>query len=320
VAAAALSIVGATGASAVASQGSAPGDTLYPVKRLIEDAKVSLAMGDDARADALLSQARTRLSEARDLAGRDEIDTAAVSQALEDFTDSADHASGLVLADYADNGDEQAVSDLRRFSQDGVTALSQLADVLPDSLHGPLTDAVNTLLAIDDSAAQACPSCDGGITVLPTTLIDLLASTTGTTAGTTGAEPSASGAAVSPPSATVPTTAPAPAPSATSQAGEPTDGSKHLPSGAAPTGQPTSSPTSIGGAVGQLGGTLGDTLGGVGGTVGGLGDAVGGPVGGLLGGVGGAVDGLGGTVGGTVGAVGGALDGVLGGATQTPKP
>src|SRR3954471_8360173 len=41
VAVAAFSIVGATAASAVASQGALPGDTLYPVKRLIEDTQTS---------------------------------------------------------------------------------------------------------------------------------------------------------------------------------------------------------------------------------------------------------------------------------------
>ena len=316
VAAAALSIVGATGASAFASQGALPGDTLYPVKRLIEDARAELAMGDHARANALLSQARTRLGEARDLASRDDIDQAAVKKALGDFTESADGASTILLAEYADHGDEQAIGELRSFTAQGVTTLSQLADLLPEELNGALTDAVNTLLTIDHSAAQACPSCGGGITELPSTLIDLLAATTGSTAGTAAAPTSQSVQQPKPPAP-----APAPSPSAGTLPGSVTDPLEHLPGGSSGgSSLPSSSPTSLGDAVGDVGGTVGGTLNGVGGAVGGLGDTVGGPVGGVVGGLGDTVGGLGDTVDGTVSGVGGTVDGLLGGATQSPQP
>jgi hypothetical protein len=333
VALAAASIVGATGASAVASQGALPGDTLYPVKRLLEDARTSMAMGEDAKADVLLAQARTRLQEARTLGTRDEVDAAGVRSALGDFGDDADRAASLLLAEYADHGDAEAIGDLRSFTRDGVAALTRLADLLPESLRGPLAEATSTLLAIDHSAAEACPSCGGGISELPSTLIDLLAASTGAAGeaatGAAAVTPQQAGGAGTP-HGPVPSSGPTQGPGLLpgqltgplTNPGGGSGGSK--PSGGATAPQPSSGPTSVGGVVGGVGGAVGGVVGGVGGAVGGVGDGVGGPVGGVVGGVGGAVGGVGGTVGGVVGGVGGAVDGivggVLGGSSQTPKP
>jgi hypothetical protein len=316
----AVSLVAATGASAVASQGALPGDTLYPVKRLVEDARSSLTMGDMARADVLLRQARTRLQEAHDLGVRDDVDTGAVERALRDFGDTADHASTILLADYADHSNEQAIGDLRTFTSQSATSLSELTDLLPESVHDVLADVTNALLSIDHSAAEACPACGGGITELPSTLIDLLAATTGSSDQTAAAPPAAS-QGVAPQQ-------PAPAAPVPSQAALPGSVNDQL---KVPTGPgagsgvvPSAPPTSLGDAVGQVGNGVGGAVGGVGGAVSGLGNQVGGPVGGVVGGVGGAVTGVGGAVGGTVDGVGGAVDdilgGLLGGSTQTPKP
>lgn len=325
VAIAAFSIVGATAASAVASQGALPGDTLYPVKRLIEDAKTSLAMGDQAKAGTLLAQARTRLAEARDLGRRGNADPAEITRALRDFSNTARDASAIVLAEYADHGSRREIDRLRSFAQQGVTTLSELTAVLPDSVHGALADAVRTLLQIDHSAAEACPSCDGaGITELPSTLIDLLSSTSAVAGPAPSATtPQATGGRTGP-KGPVASSGPSRA------SGGPLSGLTDPLTNAGPAGgsgatptKPSSGPTSVGGAVGDLGGAVGGTLGGVGGAVGDLGNQVGGPVGGVVGGVGGAVGGVGGAVGDVTGTVGNTLDGLLGGLlspTQTPKP
>jgi hypothetical protein len=319
VAIAAFSLVGASAATAVASQGSLPGDTLYPVKRLIEDARTSLTMGDDAKADILLSHARTRLDEARELGGRDDVDTGRVEDALHDFGDSADQASAALLAEYADHGDAQNINDLRTFTQESVTTVSELADLLPPSLDEALADVTNTLLTIDHSAAQACPACDAaGIFELPPTLVDLLGATTGAIAPTSASTtlPSTAGEVAG--------TSPKPAPSSgsttapdtsTQQLTDPlTDATGGGKGGKG--GTPSGGATSLGGAVSGAGGAVGDTVGGVGGGVSDLGDQVGGPVGGVVGGVGGTVEDLGGAVGGVTGGVGG----LLGGPSPTPSP
>ncbi|SFC21179.1 hypothetical protein SAMN04487968_104258 [Nocardioides terrae] len=323
VALAAVSIVGATGTSAVASQGALPGDTLYPVKRLVEDVRTTLAMGETAKADVLLSQARTRLEELRGLGERDDVDEAAVKRTIEDFAQDADGASTILLADYADHRDEQAIGKLRTFTAQGATALSELADLLPEGVHGALAEATDAILGIDHSAAEACPACGGGITELPSTLVDLLAATQASLDQAASA-PQKPGNGAKPADA-VPAV---PAPSAGTLPGHVTDPLKTRPgtkSGPGAGVLPTAPPTSLGDGVGQVGDGVGGAVGGVGGAVGDLGDQVGGPLGDTLGDVGDGVSGLGGTVGGTVGGVGGLLDDVTGGllgtgTSPTPRP
>lgn len=333
VAIAAFSIVGATTASAVASQSALPGDTLYPVKRLIEDARTSLAMGDEAKADVLLAQARTRLDEAGELGARDDIDTAAVTEALRDFGSTADRASSIVLAEYADHGDQADITELRTFAQQSVTTLSALTDTLPPSLDPVLADVTRTILAIDHSAAQACPACDAaGITELPSTLVDLLSASTAAVVATpsTVVVPRATKTPRSHAPSAAASPSPSSGPAGGSLTGTLTGATGGLTGGTTSPAKPSSSPTSVGGVVGQVGGTVGgivgDTGGTVGGTVGGLGDQVGGTVGGTLNDVGGTVGDTTGQVGGTVtdvtGQVGGTLDstvgGLLGGTSPTP--
>lgn len=329
VAIAAFSLVGATTASAVASQGALPGDTLYPVKRLLEDARTSLAMGEDAKGDVLLAQARTRLAEVRELGSRrEDAAPADIERALRDFSDTADHASTVILADYADHGDRRPVDQLRSFTEQSVTTLSGLTGVLPASVDDVLADVADTLVQIDQSAAEACPACDThGVTELPSDLIALRSAVTGATKDATVAvAPSPTGTATRGPKGNPSagaSTAPTGSPSGQTNGpvGNPTGGRTSPAPG--PSSAPTSAPTSAGGVVGGVGGAVGGTVGGVGGAVGDLGDQVGGPVGGVLGGVGGTVGGLGDTVGGATGQVGGTVDGVvgglLGGTTPTPK-
>lgn len=325
---AAFSLVGATTASAVAAQSSLPGDTLYPVKRLLEDARTTLAMGDEAKADLLLSHADERLDEVRAL-GAEGADARPIEQALADYAAQADQASDLVLQEYAEDQNANSLTDLQTFTQHGVTTISELTGVLPMSVDDALAHAAQTLVTIDQAVTEACPACGlGGLSDLPSTVLDLLSSTTaglqqslapaatgtgrtagGTGTGTTPARPEAAG-----------TPSPGPLTGAGTQAGEPVTkpGEKVL--------RPSSTPTSVGGVVGGVGDALRGVTGGLGDTVGGVGDSVGGPVGDVLGGVGGTVGQVGGALGDTVNGVGSTLDGVLGGllggttASPTPKP
>lgn len=56
---------GAFGGVAAASSDALPGDSLYPLKRGMEDINLGMADGDADRGEAYLDQASTRLSEAR---------------------------------------------------------------------------------------------------------------------------------------------------------------------------------------------------------------------------------------------------------------
>lgn len=323
VAIAAFSVVGATAASAMASQGALPGDTLYPVKRLVENAQTSLSMGEEAKADSLLAQARTRLAEARTLARRgDEADAGAISDTLDDFSSKAAHASDLVLDEYADRRDDARVEQLRAFAADGVGTLDELSGLVPADAEGALAKATRTLLGIDAAAAQTCPSCTGqGITDIPATLAQLLSSATDGVRESLA--PSRRPRANRPSEATAPSAGATQAPAPDQETGDARPGSGGSTSG--PTA-PTAQPSTIGGVVGGVGGAVGDTVSGVGDAVTGVGGAIGGPVGGVVSGVGGAVSGVGGVVGGTVDGVGGLVDGVVGGllggltSTTSPKP
>lgn len=326
-AAVAFSVVGATTASAMASQGALPGDTLYPVKRLLEGAHTALAMGDQAKADTLLAQARGRLQETRTLGQRgDAADAAAIAQALADFRGEARQAAGLVLADYADDGHVAPVDELRAFDEQSIAALDALTALLPPTLDDELADTTQTLLTIDSAAARACPSCDAaGIVELPASLVALLgdpAADAAETAAPTTAAPRPRKPHTATTGTRKPGTGTAPSLPDVGDLGSGATGTVGLPQ----VSEPGSGSASVGGVVGGVGGTAGGAVSGVGGTVSGTGDAVGGAVGGAVSGAGGTVSGTGDAVGGTVGSVGGTVDGVVGGllggltGTQTPTP
>ena len=97
----AAALIGATTSMAVAAQTALPGESLYPVKRAIENAQTGIARGDAAKGEVLLANARGRLDEVRDLAERGSpASVSAVESTLEAFSDQAGEASDLLLAAY----------------------------------------------------------------------------------------------------------------------------------------------------------------------------------------------------------------------------
>ena len=62
-AAAALVIVGGTAGMAAAASGALPGESLYPIKRGVEQVAIAANLGDAAKGSALLGQAEERLEE-----------------------------------------------------------------------------------------------------------------------------------------------------------------------------------------------------------------------------------------------------------------
>lgn len=313
---AAFALVGASGATAMASEGALPGDTLYPIKRLVEDVRVEVPVGDSSKAARLLAQAETRLAEVNELTLRGAVSKAPeIEDTLGDFSSQATQASDLLLEEYADSGDEAAIEQLRTFAADGIIRLSDLEDALPEDVHDALAHAVQTLFDIDTAAAQLCPACtDAGITELPGNLVHLVAGALGSTGGALGGTsgvPASEPAAGDGPVGVVPTAKPGAL--ATAGVAQPQPGTAPQPGSGPVTGQlpkPSPAPTSAGGVVGGVTGGLGGTLEGVGG-------AVDGDLGGVVDGVGGTVEDLGEGLGTTVdGVTGGLLGGLTG--TQTP--
>ena len=87
-------LIGATTSMAVAAQTALPGDSLYPVKRAIEDARTGLANDDADRGARLLAHAGGRLDEVDELSRTSSpLRSAAVADTLVTFDEQATEAA-----------------------------------------------------------------------------------------------------------------------------------------------------------------------------------------------------------------------------------
>lgn len=156
-----LAIVGASTSMAVAAQSALPGDVLYPLKRVIENAHTTVSLGEDQKGTTLLHNAAGRLQEVDALTRTRDADADAIADTLADFAAQAAQASELLLADYDDGGDQTSVLQLRAFAASSLSMLDQLAGEIPAGARAALIDAANVLAGIDAAAHRACPTCDG---------------------------------------------------------------------------------------------------------------------------------------------------------------
>lgn len=165
-------LLGATSSIAVAAQTALPGESLYPVKRALEDARTGLTSDEADRGARLLSSAGGRLTEVDQLARTSSGPQAeAVADTLVAFDQQATEASEVLLDAYAESGDEQLVRSLRTFAGTSLDRLSALEDSVPESARDELVEAGRTVAEIDARAATACPSCGGGVSSMPPFLL-----------------------------------------------------------------------------------------------------------------------------------------------------
>ena len=164
-----VAIVGATTSMALAAQSALPGDTLYPLKRAIENAETGLNLDQADRGTTLLANATGRLAEVRELSHDGATaDGAAIAQTLTVFTEQAVEASDLLLADYAETGNQRSIAELRDFTGTSMETLSDLEAVVPAEARDELISAARVLTQIDLEAARTCPTCGGdGIAEIP---------------------------------------------------------------------------------------------------------------------------------------------------------
>jgi hypothetical protein len=178
----AAALVGATTSMAVAAQTALPGESLYPVKRAIENAEAGIARDDAAKGEVLLANARGRLDEIRDLAERGSpASLSAVESTLEAFSDQAGEASDLMLAAYDRTGDEAVVTELRSFAGSSMDRLSELESSVPAPAREELVAAGERLVEIDRQASRQCPACGGEATSIPPNLLSVGNKTAGVT-------------------------------------------------------------------------------------------------------------------------------------------
>ncbi|OON78341.1 DUF5667 domain-containing protein [Streptomyces tsukubensis] len=147
---------GAFGGVAAASSDALPGDSLYGLKRGMEDLKLNLA-GDDAdRGEIFLNQASTRLHEARRLMERDRAGSldheslSEVRRALSGVKYDATEGHELLHAAYKKDGSIGPIQALSSFSQSHRESWSALRDRLPPQLLDVGDQVSSVFDAIDD--------------------------------------------------------------------------------------------------------------------------------------------------------------------------
>ncbi|CAM5388895.1 MULTISPECIES: DUF5667 domain-containing protein [Streptomyces] len=152
---------GAFGGVAAASSDALPGDSLYGLKRGIEDFKLNyLTDGDDQRGQTYLDQASTRLSEARRLLERgrggrlDHESIGEIRRTLSGMQRDVTEGHRLLHAAYqADPDSLGPIQALSTFSRSHRQAWSALSDKLPTQLGDVKQQVSSVFDAIDEEVA-----------------------------------------------------------------------------------------------------------------------------------------------------------------------
>jgi hypothetical protein len=144
---------GAFGGVAAASTDALPGDTLYGLKRGMEDMRLGLTNGDTDRGKVYLDLASTRLQEARRLMERgrsgnlDAESVGEIARALSGMQQEAAEGHRLLSAAYKKDGSLKPIAALSNFSTAHRKGWSDLRDRLPSQL----TDVGNKVNSVFDA-------------------------------------------------------------------------------------------------------------------------------------------------------------------------
>ncbi|WP_406531112.1 DUF5667 domain-containing protein, partial [Streptomyces sp. I8-5] len=154
---------GAFGGVAAASSDALPGDSLYGLKRGMEDIHLGMASGDADRGEAYLDQASTRLSEARRLMERarsgdlDHEQLGEVRRTLNGMMHDAGEGHRLLHSAYRQNGAIGPIQTLDSFSRSHRDSWSSLRDRLPVQLTD-VGDQVSSVFDAIDEEVQPLQS------------------------------------------------------------------------------------------------------------------------------------------------------------------
>lgn len=162
-----FAVVAGTGSMAMASQAALPGDSLYPMKRAIENAQTNLQSDDAGKVATLLGQAEQRLSEVEALNDRDDDAADEITSTLQDFSEQTNQAAVLAIDEYEESGHASSLQEVRDFASRTMGTLTALGDELPDEARPALISAAQTVRQVDSAAQQVCPTCGGSIAELP---------------------------------------------------------------------------------------------------------------------------------------------------------
>jgi hypothetical protein len=161
---------GAAAVTAVAGVGigasrSLPGDAFYGLKRATESVQLDLTFGQEAKGKRHLEFARTRLAEAKALAGEaaalpavsvnghwtaageSDADTSAILSTLQDMDDETRAGAHDLFAAYRASGSAEPLQALTTFTQEQYSQLLQLLPELPEATRASAERSLS-LLAI----------------------------------------------------------------------------------------------------------------------------------------------------------------------------
>ncbi|MCW2816485.1 MAG: hypothetical protein JWN84_3940 [Nocardioides sp.] len=154
-----FALVSASASMSVAAQTALPGDTLYPLKRALENAHENVLRDADDKGTTMLANASGRLEEVGELSRTDSQDPEVISQTLQDFADQAVEASSVLLDDYEQTGRLSSIEELRTFTATSLEALAQLESMVPVAARSSLDAAAEVLDGIERLARTICPTC-----------------------------------------------------------------------------------------------------------------------------------------------------------------
>jgi len=155
---AALVLLGGGIGSAAAAQQAMPGDTLYGMKRSIENVATNVGVGDDSRGRRDLEHAMTRLSEVRELAGNGG-SVGTINATLDDFSAQARKGVSRLLASYQQNGDQSSITAITSFITSARQALVAATPNLPPESLKSGVEALATIEQLTQLTSAACPKC-----------------------------------------------------------------------------------------------------------------------------------------------------------------
>jgi hypothetical protein len=160
---------GALGGVAAASTNALPGDSLYGLKRGMEDLKLDMAGNDASRGKVYLDMASTRMQEARRLMDRgrggqlDAESVAEVRRALSGMHQEASEGHRLLTEAYQKDGSLQPMELLNSFAESHRQSWADLRGKLPSQLTDVSDQVSSIFAAIDQEVAPLSLPKDNGV-------------------------------------------------------------------------------------------------------------------------------------------------------------